>query len=151
MSPGTFAAWVEPLALRLAQSRREIAKVVSEVSADAWNNAGWSYKDHLSHLPESHRGVQAVLQAFVDGRDPDFSRFDRINDINEENRQKHLATPVKELLTATEESEKTESILSDLSAEQADLRLGPMTLSQAIHGFSMHDDAHIEEIRKALS
>ena len=155
MSAATFAPWVEPIALRLEQSRRDIEQVAREIPEDAWENpsgyAGWSYKDQLSHVSESHVGLHSVLGAILAGQDPDFSRFLRIDEINEQNRQKHLETPVAELVASfTSASEETESILSGLSAEDADLSLGPLTLGQALQGFAMHDTSHLEELRKAL-
>ena len=155
MSDQTVAAWVEPVALRLEQSRQEIEQVASEVPANAWDKpsaySGWSYKDQVSHLAESHRGLHSVLRAIVAGQDTDFSRFDRIDEINEENRQKHLATPVEELLAEyATASEETRHIVSGLSVENAGFNLGPMTLSQALQGFTMHDIAHLEELKKAL-
>ncbi len=155
MSGRTLTAWVEPITLRLEQSRQEIEQVAGEVPANAWDKpsaySGWSYKDQVSHLAESHRGLHSVLLAIVAGSQPDFSRFDRIDEINEQNRQKHLATPVKELVAEyAKASEETQHILSGLSAEHAAFNLGPMTLSQALQGFTMHDIAHPQELRKAL-
>ena len=155
MSDQTVAAWVEPVALRLVQSRREVQRVAAEVPANAWDRpsgySGWSYKDQVSHLAESHRGLHSVLRAILTGGQPDFSRFARIDDINEENRQKHLATPVEALLAEyARASEETQQIVSGLSAENAGFNLGPMTLSQALQGFTMHDIAHLEELGKAL-
>ena len=155
MRDQTVAAWVEPVALRLVQSRREVQRVAAEVPANAWDRpsgySGWSYKDQVSHLAESHRGLHSVLRAILGGSQPDFSRFDRIDEINEENRQKHLATPVEELLAEyAKASEETHHILSGLSAEHAGFNLGPMALSQALQGFLMHDTAHLEELKKAL-
>lgn len=155
MSERHFAPWVEPIALRLNESRRDIEQVVRRVPDGAWENPSeypsWSYKDHLSHLPHAHRGVKEVIQAVIDGRDPDFSRFGRIDDMNEVNRQEQLATPVNELLAAfVSESEKTEVVLTGLKAEHAEARFGPMTISQALQGFAMHDMEHLEVLKKAL-
>jgi len=151
----TFVRWVEPIAGRLAQSKQEIEQVARDIPEDAWSEPsaypGWSYKDHLSHLPESYRGLQSVLGAVIERRDPDFSRFDRIDEINEKNRQKHLATPVVELLDSmAAEGQQIQQLLSELGPEDADNRLGPMTLSQALQGFMMHDVAHLEELREGL-
>jgi hypothetical protein len=155
MTEQTFAPWVEPIADRIEQSRIEIQQTCREVSSDAWAGAsaypGWSYKDHLAHLPYAHRGLHDVLQAVIDGGEPDFSRFLRIDDLNEENRQEHLGTPVDDLLTAfVAESAGTERLLGELTPEHADVRFGPMTIGQALQGFAMHDMAHGEEMRKAL-
>jgi uncharacterized protein (TIGR03083 family) len=155
MSDRSFAPWVEPVADRLAQSQQEIEEIARQVPGEAWAKAsaypGWSYKDHLAHLPHAHRGLHGVLQAVVEGRDPDFSRFDRINELNEENRQAHLTTPVDQLIAAfVKESEGTQCALSELRPEHAEVRFGPMTISQALQGFAMHDVAHGEEITRAL-
>jgi len=150
------AEWVKPITQRLAQSRQEIAQLVSEVPADAWTKpspySGWSFKDQLSHLSESHRNVHDVMRAVIAGRAPDFSRFLRIDEINEENRQKHSGTQVDELRAAfIRESEETENIVSGLTGEHAEFRLGPMTLSQALQGFTLHDAEHLSQLRKALA
>jgi len=150
------ADWVEPLAQTIAKARDDIVQVVDELPDDAWSKtsdySGWTYKDHVSHLAESHRNVHDVMRAVIAGRDPDFSRFLKIDEINEENRQKHLATSVDALRTTfIAASEETESILGSLNAEHADFRLGPMTLGQAIQGFTMHDPEHLSQLRKALT
>ena len=155
MSDGNFAPWVEPTASKLAESRKDINDVVRQVPGTAWDEPsdypGWSYKDHLAHLPYAHFGVHEVLRAVISGRKPDFSRFDRIDDLNEENRRKHVATPVETLLAAyLAESEATQGILSELNDEHAEVSLGPMKISQALQGFAMHDIAHGDEIKKAL-
>ena len=154
MTKPDLAPWVEPLSTQLAESRREVEEAVRRIPGTAWDRPsaypGWSYKDHLSHLSESHRGVQAVLQAVVAGAQPDLSRFARIDATNEENRRKHLSTPVDELLAAfIRASDETERLLSELHPEQASLSLGPMTVGQAMQGFAMHDAGHLTELRKA--
>jgi uncharacterized damage-inducible protein DinB len=155
MSDPKFAEWVEPVAERLEQSKREIEQVVEEIPADAWEQpsayGGWSFKDQLSHLGDSHGRVQSVLRAILAGQDPDFSQFARIDEINEQNRLNHIDTPVTVLRTSfVLRSDETQNVLSELGAEHADFSLGPMTLEQALNGFAMHDAQHLEELRKAL-
>lgn len=149
------APWAEAVAQNLEQSRRDLANLVPQVPADAWAKpseyGGWSYKDQLAHLPESHRGVQGVLRAIMAGEDPDFSRFLKIDEINEENRVAHLDTAPEDLLISfNSASETTESMVRELTAEHEAADLGPMTLGQALQGFNMHDRAHTDELRKAL-
>jgi uncharacterized damage-inducible protein DinB len=147
---------MERIADALAAARREVAITVPEVPADAWSHEsdypGWTYKDHLSHLPESHRGVHTILRAAIEGRKPDFSRFDRLDEINEKNRVAHVATPIDELLAAfLAESAETQRLVRTLSTDDESLNLGPFTLGQALQGFVMHDTEHLGAIRGALS
>jgi uncharacterized damage-inducible protein DinB len=155
MSDQKFAAWVEPMARQLSQSKDEIGRIVKEIPQEAWGKPsaypGWSFKDHLSHLPHAHSGVHGVLGAVVEGREPDFSRFARIDDLNEENRQEHIETPVADLLAAfLRESEGTQTALARLKAEHAEARFGPMTIGQALQGFALHDMEHLTQMKKAL-
>ena len=155
MSDMTFASWTQPIADRLEQSKRGVEEVVSQIPPDNWEKpsgyARWSFKDQLSHLGDSHARVQVVLRAILQGRDPDFSQFLRIDEINEEDRHKHSASPVEELRSAyAERSQETLRVVSELTAEHAAFSLGPMTLDQALQGFAMHDMAHLEELKKAL-
>jgi hypothetical protein len=150
-----FVPWVEPIASRLAESRLDIEKTAREVPAEAWSKAssypGWSYKDHLSHLPHSHQGLHGVLQAVLEGREPDFTRFVNIDTLNEKNRQEQADTPVDDLIAAfLRESEGTEQALSRLTAEHAEVSFGPMTISQALEGFAAHDIEHCSQMKKAL-
>lgn len=148
------ASWVEPIIERLEQSRAEAERVVAAMPAEAWSRAsayaGWSCKDQLSHLAESHSGLQSVLQAVIDGRDPDFSRFDNIDEMNEAHRLAHLDTAVAELLAQYSAANKqTQELMAGLSAEHSEVNLGRFTLGQALQGFSYHDSAHLGEIAKA--
>jgi hypothetical protein len=152
----TFAAWVEPLAASLRESQQEVEQVAQAIPAESWAKesgyAGWSYKDQLAHLPESYRGITAVLRAIVEGRGPDFSRFDDIDALNEANRQAHLSTPVNDLLAElTIDGDALQDVLAELRPEHAGFNLGPMLLSQALQGFTLHDRAHLAELRKALA
>jgi hypothetical protein len=150
------ASWAEPLIKQLEESRRRVLEAVPQVRDSAWEQPseypGWSYKDHLSHLPASHNGVHGILQAVIAGRTPDFSRFSDIDGMNEENRQSYIDTCVDDLLKAfSTGSAETVRLLAQLSEEHAGLDLGPFTLSQAILGFTMHDFEHLEQIKKALA
>jgi uncharacterized protein (TIGR03083 family) len=155
MSEAGFAPWVEPIAGGLARSRQDIEHTVRRIPAEAWAEPsgypGWTYKDHLSHLPHAHSGLHDVLQAVVEGRTPDFSRYANIDALNEQNRQDRLETPVEDLIAAfARESEGTQRALASLTAEHAEVNFGPMTLSQALSGFAMHDLEHLEQMKKAL-
>jgi hypothetical protein len=152
---GEFVPWVEPIASRLAESRLEIEKTARGVPVEAWDKAssypGWSYKDHLSHLPHAHEGLHGVLRAVLEGRQPDFTRFVNIDALNEENRQQQADTSIDDLIAAfVSESQGTQRLLSDLTAEHGDVSFGPMTLGQALNGFAMHDAEHGSQITKAL-
>ena len=130
--------------------------MVPQVPDDKWSQesgySGWTYKDQLGHLPESHRGLQGVLKAVVAGGEPDFSRFLKIDELNEENRQKHLSTAVDTLLADfVETSEATERLVSELKPEHEDVKFGPLTIGLALQGFVMHDRGHLDEIRLALN
>ncbi|MEO8456266.1 MAG: maleylpyruvate isomerase N-terminal domain-containing protein [Chloroflexota bacterium] len=149
------AAWAEPIAGQLAKSRREMAEVVRKVPADAWakpsDASGWSYHDHLSHLPASHAGVQSVMRSVIEGRAPDLSRFAVIDEANEENRQQNIDRGVDQLLGEfTAANEETERLVRQLTEDHEQYDLGPMKLGQALNGFAMHDFGHMDEIRKTL-
>jgi len=151
----SYPKWAEPSAKALEQSRKSIDEVVGEVPEDAWANdsgySGWSIKDHLSHLAGSHEGVQGVLQNVLDGTAPDFSRFLNLDAINEETRQKDLTTPVPELRTNFKEaSGRTLELIGKLDESHGEVKFGPMTMAQALQGFSMHDLEHMEQMKKAL-
>lgn len=151
-----FAPWVEPIAEKLAESRKEIADVARLVRAEAWSDdsdyPGWTYKDHLSHLPYSYEGLVSVVATIADGDAPDFSRFDNIDSMNEANRQQHVNSDVEQLLAGlAQQGGELEAALARLKPEHAGLDLGQMTFGQALSGFTMHDQAHLAEIKKALS
>ncbi len=149
------ASWTQPIAERLEQSRRGVEQVASQIPTENWEKpsgyAGWSFKDQLSHIGDSHARLQSVLRAILGGRDPDFSQFLRIDEINEEDRRRNLSVPVEELQTAyAERSQETLRVVSELTDEHSNFSLGPMTLGQALQGFAMHDSAHLEQLKKAL-
>jgi hypothetical protein len=87
----------------------------------------------------------------LEGRQPDFTRFVNIDALNEENRQQQADTSIDDLIAAfVSESQGTQRLLSDLTAEHGDVSFGPMTLGQALNGFAMHDAEHGSQITKAL-
>jgi uncharacterized damage-inducible protein DinB len=151
----SYPQWAEPSAKALEQSRQNIDQIAGEISDDAWGKdsgySGWSIKDHLSHLAGSHEGVQEVLQNVLDGNDPDFSRFLNLDAINEETRQKFLSAPVPELRANFKEaSGRTLELIGKLDDSHGEVKFGPMTMAQALQGFSMHDLEHLEQLKKGL-
>jgi hypothetical protein len=147
--------WTSDALTAFAESRKGAQEFVPNVPADKWlkdsDYAGWTYKDQLAHLPNSHRNFQGVLAEVLAGGVPDFSRFLKIDELNETNRQSHLDTPVEQLLAEfVEASEGTERWVAELQPKHADVKFGPMTFAMALQGFVMHDRAHLDEIRKAL-
>jgi uncharacterized protein (TIGR03083 family) len=155
VSEQEFAGWVQPIAERLESSRQGVEQVVSQVPAESWSKPsgypGWTYKDQLSHLGDSHARVQEMLRAVLEGRDPDFSQFLRIDEINEEDRRNNAGTPVEQLRTAfADRSDQTLSVIGELADEHGAIRLGPMTLENALQGFALHDTVHLKELKKAL-
>jgi hypothetical protein len=155
MTVRAYAAWVEPIAARLAATPAEIDRLVSDVATHVWEEASeypaWSYKDHLSHIAASHEGVHDVIRSVIAGEKPEMSRFDRINETNEEQRQARRARSIEQLAAdAKQASEQTLDLLTEVAAEREAFEMGPFTFGMALQGFSYHDVEHLNQMRDAL-
>jgi len=147
------APWVGPHADKLAANRKDVVAAARAVPESKWSEAssyeGWSLKDQLGHIWSAHRRIHGMLGAVLEGRDPDFAQYLRIDQMNEEERQKDALVPVDEIVSSfAAASEETERLVRQLTAEHEGFKLGPMTLAQALAGFTMHDTSHLDEIRK---
>jgi hypothetical protein len=151
-----YADWVAPIAQRLSESRTSIAEAARSVPASAWGNAsgyeGWSFRDQLAHLGDSHESLHGVLNSVLGGDEIDFSRFMNIDAVNAENLAKHTGETAEGLAAAfVRNSEQTAELMTRLTDEHEGVKFGPMTLGIALQGFSLHDVQHLEEIKKALA
>lgn len=153
MSERTFAAWVEPIAAKLRDTRREIVVVAESTPDGAWEETSpldpWTYKDLLAHLATGDWVCQSVLNMVVHGTEFDFQGPD---DGNARFVQERREMPVAELIAEVEaEGEETQELLSQLKDEHQGLtREGArMNLGDYLRGFPGHDEQHLAQLRTA--
>ena len=96
-----FAGWVAPSATKLKQSREDIIAAANGVPDDAWEQPsgyeGWTFRDQLAHLGDSHESFHSVLGSVLAGEEVDFARFARIDDVNAENLAKRKGASVADV------------------------------------------------------
>jgi hypothetical protein len=145
---------LEPVAAKLAETPGEIDKLAQQVPPDAWDTdseyAGWSFKDHLSHLAASHEGVHEVIRTVLAGDKPDMSRFVNLDETNEMHRLERRDRSIDQLVSeAKAASDQTLDLLTAATNEHENFQMGPFTFGMAMQGFSYHDVEHLGQIRKA--
>ena len=160
MAERTFAAWVEPIAEQLRESRAQIVDVGRSAPPKAWEkaspNEGWTCKDLLAHLATGDWVLQAVLKAVSTNTPVDVGQVGSLDFISEGNAQrlKERANSSPEELIAEVEAEgkETQDLLSGLAAadESRSQEDAPMNLGDYLRGFPGHDQQHLEELRAAL-
>ena len=153
MMTRTFAPWVEPIAAKLRDSRRDIVVAAQSTLDEAWSkpspNEIWTYKDLLAHLATGDWVCQRVLRAVTEGTELSLGDLDEGNARSVEERRN---TPVDELIAEVEaEGEKTQELLSLILEEQRGLtREGaPMSLGDYLRMFPGHDEQHLAQLRTA--
>ncbi len=154
MATRTFAPWVEPIAARLRDSRRDIVIVAHSVPDEVWDrpspNEVWTYKDLLAHLATGDWVCQGVLRA-VTNRAGYF--VDEIDDGNARLLEERRRMSVSDLIAEVEaEGEETQELLAELKEEHEELtREGaPMSLGHYLQMFPGHDEQHLAQLRTAL-
>ncbi|MEX0682767.1 MAG: maleylpyruvate isomerase N-terminal domain-containing protein [Dehalococcoidia bacterium] len=160
MAQRTFVAWVEPVAVVLAEDRRLVIDFTRSVRRDIWEwdsgVEGWTCKDILAHLAGGNdqlsqtllRKVVACepLEASVMDVDTDGENARRVA----ERRSWAVERLIAELQT---DGDEVQELLSRLTEDDEQLRDGlPMTLGAflqiVLH--ERHDWEHLEQLRGAL-
>lgn len=161
MSERKFAAWVEPIAIRLMEARRQVAAMARALPSEAWQSSSpvpdWTYRDLLAHLAEGDVFCQMVIGAVLEDGPNDL----RAQSAGREQRTAQILSEgstrsIVELIEAVErEGEETQALLSRLADYHA-LRVvitsnsnpEPVTLGDFLTRFA-HDEGHLADLRQA--
>ena len=161
MTNRTFAAWVEPTAVRMRESRTRVLEYARPLPAEAWSrptgNEGWTCKDVFAHIGKGNDQMfQAILREVIEGRHLDRSIFAVDTDgENERLVEERRGRPAAELIAELEESgDDVQELLSQLTDEHEGYRQDdpPFILSgfmRLVHNED-HDGEHLAQIRTAL-
>lgn len=164
MTTRTFAAWVEPAAAALRQSRAEIARTANQLLPEHWSLPspleGWSYQDLLAHLATGDWVFQAMLRQTlgIEKALPAQATLEYVNDGNAKKLAERKGASVAELIAEAErQAETTQQLLSGLTDAHDPSAVvwrrpngDPVTLQQWVTGFPQHDPAHLAQLKTVL-
>ncbi len=160
MTERTFAAWVEPIAEQLQESRTQIVEVARSIPVEAWTraspNQGWSYRDLLAHLAVGDWVCQIVLHALTTDEPlniGEVASLDWVSQGNAERLKERESHTIDELIAEAEaEGDETQELLARLSEpdESQTQEDAPVNLGDYLRGFPGHDRTHLAELRTAL-
>lgn len=156
----TFAAWVEPVATELRETRSQIARkanqIPDEVLALPSPLPEWSYKDLLAHLATGDWVCHVILRTIVANEVLDLgtvANLDWVAQGNAERLAERKERPAQELIAEVRShSDETQELLAQLTdADEERTQEGaPMTLGQYLKGFPGHDRDHLAQLETAL-
>jgi len=157
----TFAAWVQPVADRLRESRAQVLAFARSQPEEAWATPstldGWTCKDLLAHVGKGNdMMLQDILRAVITGRHLNRSIFAVDTDGEnkrrvEERRERSVAEVMAEVAEAGDEVQELLSQLTE-AHEAYTQDQPPFVLS----GFMQlveredHDLEHLAQLRSAL-
>ncbi len=160
MTERTFAAWVQPIAGELQESRAQIVEVARSMAEQAWTrpspNPGWSYRDLLVHLAVGDWVCQIVLEALTTDQPLNIGEVASLDWVSQGNaerlKERENHTIDKLIAEAEAEGEETQELLARLSeADESRTQEGaPVNLGDYLRGFPGHDGTHLAELRTAL-
>ena len=156
----TFAAWVEPVAAELRETRSQIARKANQIPDEVWALPSplpeWSYKDLLAHLATGDWVCHVILRTIVANEVLDLAtvaNLDWVAQGNAERLAERKERPARELIAEVRShSEETQELLAQLTdADEERTQEGaPMTLGQYLKGFPGHDRDHLAQLETAL-
>lgn len=157
MTVRTFAAWVEPVAAELRETRGAIVEVARSIPAAAWTrpspNEGWTYKELLGHLASGDWVCHIILRAAVADEQADLSVLSELDARNARLLEERAGRSTEELIAEVEaENDETQDLLSRLSDEddQRTQEGAPMSLGEYLRMFPDHDRGHLADLRTAV-
>jgi len=160
MTTLTFAAWVEPVAAELRQSRHEVVRAATQYLPEFWGwmspLQGWTYKDLLAHLATGDWVMHTVLRAVIANEPVEVAKVTNLDWVAEGNArflaERKERSPEELIAEVEAEGDETQELLSQLSEadEQLTQEGAPMSLSDYLRLFPGHDRAHLAQLRVAL-
>ena len=160
MTTRTFAAWVEPVAAELRETRSLIARKANQIPDEVWALPSplpeWSYKDLLAHLATGDWVCHVILRTIVANEVLDLAtvaNLDWVTQGNAERLAERKERPARELIAEVRShSEETQELLAQLTDtdEERTQEGAPMTLGQYLKGFPGHDRDHLAQLETAL-
>jgi hypothetical protein len=161
MTSVRFAAWVEPVASQLRESRREVIEFVRARDAFFWPKPsvveGWTNHDLLAHIGRGNdQMLQDILRAVVAGREVPNEVLEPDTDAENERRvAERRAWAVQRVISELEEAgAEMQELLAGLRAEHAELH--PAGASWTLEGLLQvvlaedHDREHLDQLRQGL-
>lgn len=156
-----FASWVRPIAVTLAEDRRQVIAFASAAPADLWDRPsavdGWTHKDILAHLAGGNDQIlQQFLRSVAAGAPLDTALFQLDTDAeNERGVAERREWPVDRLIAELERgADEVQALLSRVRDEDGDI--GRDVLPVSLGGFlriveeERHDQLHLEQLRAGL-
>jgi uncharacterized protein (TIGR03083 family) len=160
MTTRTFAAWVEPVAAELRETRSQIVRKANQIPEEVWALPSplpeWSYKDLLAHLATGDWVCHIILRTIMANEVLDLAtvaNLDWIAQGNTERLAERKERPAQELIAEVRShSEETQELLAQLTDadEERSQEGAPMTLGQYLKGFPGHDRDHLAQLETAL-
>ena len=157
MTDRTFAPWVEPIAIELRESRRQIVELGRSLPAEAWGRPspleGWTNKDLLAHLAVGDWVCQTVLGTVVANKPVDMASIADLDGRNERYRRERAERSAEDLIAEVEtEGEETQELLARLAEADEERRQedAPVSLGEYLRMFPSHDREHLAQMRTAL-
>ena len=161
MTTRTFAAWVQPLADRLRESRAQVVAFARAVPAEAWERPspldGWKCKDLLAHIGKGNDQIfQQLLPMVVAGKPVDISIF--ASDTDQANARvvgaRRERSPDDIIAEVEQAGEEIQELLSQLRDDHEQLRQeDPPFILKGFLRFvqkESHDLEHLAQLRAAL-
>ena len=161
MTTRTFAAWVQPLAAQLHESRTEVLRTARRFLPEFWGAMSplpdWSYKDLLAHLATGDWVCQHILRTVLANEPLDVANITNPDWVAEGNARflaERKERTADELIAEVEtEGEETQELLSQLTDEHEHRTQegAPMTLGQYLRdAFPAHDRDHLQQLETGL-
>ena len=151
----TFASWVEPVAMVLAEGRQQVIAFAREAPADLWNRPteaeGWTCRDVLAHLAGDTGKVSAAVMR---GTLEDPGVLDDNGDaVNARDVAERRERSIEEIIVEIEaDGAAWQELLSQLSEGDAERRWSgfPLSLGEYLRLLVPHDLQHLTQLRTAL-
>jgi len=149
VTPEDRAAYIETIAHAPARLRQAVAGLSEEQLNTPYRNGGWTVRQVIHHVPESHMNSYIRFKLALTETDPIINPYDeaawaRLSDINH--------TPIEVSLALVENLHKRWVILlhglseSDWKKKFVHPEIGPVTLENNLALYAWHSNHHIGHI-----
>jgi uncharacterized protein (TIGR03083 family) len=160
MTTRTFAAWMEPIAAELRDSRSELVAAARAMPESVWQqpspNEGWTYKDLLAHVAgDTDKNFLTVLRKVLDREPVDLATFTTgVDERNARNIEERRDRTIDELIAEIEsDGEEAQELLTRFAeADEAWQPEGlPVAVGDGLRSIAgQHEREHLGHFRAAL-
>lgn len=161
MTTRTYAAWVEPIAVRLREDSAQVVAFARAQPLEAWERPspleGWTCKDLLAHIGLGNDQIfQQVLRMAIAGAPIDTAVFAvNTDEANAREVASRRGLSVHDVIVEVEESgNEIQELLAQLTDEHEHLRQDrPPFILKTFLGFALkegHDLEHLAQLRVAM-